>query len=192
MDDFVEAIKRHDQHTMTRTVYRQTTNLPGAGGQGALGGASGPSGQLLQLTYANPETNLLIVVQTLIGSPQEVGDIEHTLKQEGITVFTGSWLEQGMSAATQGAQGPTVSAGPDGQFWVAAVAYNSADDEPGVWMEAFPTQPEEDEVLHAMFDEFVTSGDLADASYEDFVSDAAPTVQIVAARDIQQWLRKRA
>jgi len=134
---------------------------------------------------------MFIVAESLVEGQQEIGDIEYKLKQDSINVVTGMWIEGSMTAASQAAHAPAAVAASGGQFWVAAVAYNSADDEPGVWMDAFPAQPEEDEVLHAMFNEFVSSGDLADATYEDFVSEAAPTVQIVAARDVQQWLQKK-
>ncbi|GMV35818.1 MAG: hypothetical protein AMXMBFR61_03260 [Fimbriimonadales bacterium] len=187
LDDFLEAIKRHDP-TGQRTVYRHVTNIPSAAGSSSLfGGGPSNQGHILHVTYGVPREGFVIAAEGLVGSMQEVSDFEYTLKQHGITVVEGVWMDQ----PPQGARQPAAErVAPTGQYWVAAVAYQSAEDEPGLWMDAFDREPNEEEVLRAMYDEFVRSGDLVDASYEDFVTEATPTVQIASARDIQEWMRQ--
>lgn len=172
VDDFGEAIRRHDPNSSSRVAYYNRTRLPGAG-------------EVVHLTYGVPGSDVIVFAETLIGDEDDFSDITHGLKQNGIETKHGHWTDRlGQAGAEQPSGGPA-------RFWVGVVAYRSSDEEPGVWMDAFLGEPSDDAVLRAMFDEFVKSGDLAGASYDDFVSDAAPTVQIVASTELAGWLRQK-
>ncbi len=193
IDDFVEAVKRHDRSSSDRAVYQQMAALPQQVSSNAgFGGQSGPAGYVLHVSYANPQEDLLIVAEMLIGGRQEADDFAHKLKQDGFKVFDGAWTMgsgTALGAAASAPAGP--SSGPDSDFWIGAVAYKSAEDEPGVWVDVFVAQPTEEVVLKAMFDEFVRSGDLAESHYQDFLAEATPTVQVISARDVKSWLAKK-
>jgi hypothetical protein len=177
VDDFAEAIKRHDTSSMRPVAYRHATRLHGAG-------------QILHLTYANPSQNLLVIAEMLIGGPDDLEAIEGDLRSKGVTLETGAWLP---TVPTQAAQARPPAEGGEAppEFWIGCVAYQSDEDEPGLWVDAFTEEPSEEDVLRAMFDEFVSSGDLGDATFEDFTREATPTVQIADARDVRNWLRQK-
>lgn len=93
------------------------------------------------------------------------------LAGQGLAVKTGSWL-------TPGELGDPEDERPD--LWVVAVGYRSREPKPGVWMDAYASEPTPAEVLRNAFDEFQSTGELpADVSFEDFLRLAHPNVTML-------------
>lgn len=87
------------------------------------------------------------------------------LTQAGLMAHNGRWL-------TQESELPSESA----EFSVGAVAYLSGDSTPGVWVEAFPDAVAPGMVIKALYDEFMSTGEVRDISFDQFVELAKPTV----------------
>jgi hypothetical protein len=103
------------------------------------------------------------------------------LREAGIEAFEGSWAPD------------EVSLEPDGvcTAHVAAVAYQSGEDKPGLWVDAFPTAPTPVQVFRALYDEFRETGELDEISFEEFVRQANPNVVVVSPAEIQGFLTQK-
>ncbi len=75
--------------------------------------------------------------------------------------------------------------------YIGAVAYRSKDQKPGLWLDAYPTEPSPGEVLMAIFNEFQETGDLAEVSFEDFMKGAHPNVVIMTPDQIGRFLQQK-
>jgi len=71
---------------------------------------------------------------------------------------------------------------------VAAVAYQSAEHMPGVWVDVFPDQPTHIQVLRTMFDEFCQTGEVSDISFEEFIRQSNPNVVVVNPAQLRGFL----
>lgn len=122
-----------------------------------------------------------VVVAAIVRLPMD-GAL-NALRKEGLEVFEGAW--------TTGAE-LTVDTGPAFDAYVGAVAYVSQDDKPGVWVDAYPTAPTEVQVLRAMYEEFRSTGELDDVSFEEFVRLANPNVVIVSPLEVADFTERNA
>lgn len=129
-------------------------------------------------TSAKPDKS--VVVATL--TPLDPGAAKAALKDLGINVFDGSWLTPEELLA------PALS---PSQPFIASVAYRSAGDKPGVWVDAFPSQPTQVSVLKAMYDEFRQTGEVDDVTFEDFVQFSNANVVIVSPAEIESFLKQK-
>jgi hypothetical protein len=77
-------------------------------------------------------------------------------------------------------------------FYVAAVSYQSREQMPGLWMDAYPTAPTPQIVLRAMYDEFAANGEIDSISYEDFLKKATPNVVILSPSEISTFVALKA
>lgn len=108
-------------------------------------------------------------------------DATARLRDSGMEVHEGAW-------SLQAPQGGAASDTP----YVAAVAYTSDDTKPGVWVEAFAELPTMAEVLRAMYDEFVATGEAPEGtSVEDFVRLANPNVVILSPEQLARFVQAR-
>lgn len=64
--------------------------------------------------------------------------------------------------------------------WVAAVAYVSREPKPGLWMDAYPTEPSPTQVLRAIYEEFRETGELPPVAFEEFIRYAQPNVEVLS------------
>ncbi len=132
-------------------------------------------GQTL-VSAAKPKEGLVVQAYTSLS----VQEAREKLAQEGLPMADGVWLDP---------------AGPSDQTealtaWVAAVSYQSAERKPGLWLDAFPDPPSTSDVLTALYDEFVETGELQDMSLEQFIRIATPNVVILSPEDQARYLRK--
>ena len=108
-----------------------------------------------------------------------LNEVKKRLEKDGLKVFEGSWthdgeLSDGMSELA------TVH--------VAAVSYLSGEDQPGVWIDAFQSQPTQVQVLKGMYEEFRSTGEMPEVSFEEFVRLAKPTVVVASPPEIAGYL----
>ena len=130
------------------------------------------------VTSAKPEREIVVAsISKLL--PDAASD---ELKKEGLAVFSGTWLT------------PEEVITPDmvsSETFIAAVAYRSAGEKAGLWVEAYPVLPTQVTVLKTMYEEFRQTGETEDVTFEEFVQVANPNVVIVSPSEIESFLRQK-
>lgn len=92
----------------------------------------------------------------------------------GLKVDTGELLEPGEREAIP-------------PYWVAAVAYSSATDIPGLWVDSSIIQPSTAEVTERLFKELEQDGELRGLTYEEFLRIAKPNVVVVSPEEVARY-----
>ncbi len=103
------------------------------------------------------------------------GDVWRALSEAGLKLGKGSWLTEASE----------LDMGAPSDISVAAVAYRSIDQKPGIWVDVYPTLPTPAEVLLKMFEEFKDTGDLGDVPFEEFMALANPNVVVMTADEVR-------
>jgi hypothetical protein len=130
------------------------------------------------ITAAKPGQEIVIAsVSTM--KPKEASA---SLKTLGLTVFEGTWLTPEELMAPDLEQKET---------FIAAVSYRSSGEKAGVWVDAYPSMPNQVTVLRAMYDDFTETGEVHDVPFEEFVQLANPNVVIVTPSDIEGFVRQK-
>lgn len=120
-----------------------------------------------RLTAAQPEFGLLLRCD----APLPPADALAKLAEEGVAGAAGEWAQELPDEPP-----------PPGEpaAWIAAVSYRTREAKPGCWVDAYPEEPKPAQVLDAMFEEFMQTGELKDVSFEDFMRFASPNVVILS------------
>lgn len=134
-----------------------------------------PSGS--RATAADPEKGLIVAADT----PKSPQDAKAALESQGCTVLSGSWSLSDSA----------IAASLTPETFVAAVAYRSADSKPGVWLDAFVTEPTPQEVLLTLFEEFRANGEVADVAFEEFLRLASPNVVVVRPEQLRYFVEQK-
>ena len=71
---------------------------------------------------------------------------------------------------------------------IAAVAYVSNEETPGLWVEAFPFEPDVSDVISRMMEEFQREGALREVTAEQFTDMAKPNIVILDQREVKTML----
>jgi hypothetical protein len=127
------------------------------------------------LTAASPAKP--IVVASAVNG--ELGQIRQRVENEGFTVYDGEWTDAGEGASDRLG---------DRQAYIAAVAYQSRERVPGLWLDAYPTAPAQGVVLRAFYDELLQNGEIPEVSFEEFIRLANPNIVIIGPSEIQSYL----
>jgi hypothetical protein len=135
-----------------------------------------PSGALV--TAADPSRGAVVASVTSL-APEAARE---RLIQAGVETFDGSW--SGVDAADLACEAA--------EAFIAAVAYQSSEGRPGVWVDAHPALPTQVQVLRGMYDEFRETGELSEVTFEEFVRLANPTVVILSPSDLRSFLAQKA
>lgn len=115
-------------------------------------------------------------------APIPVAEARKALEAAQLEVFDGAWSGvDGTNLACEAAEA-----------FIAAIAYQSTEGRPGVWVDAYPSLPTQVQVLRTMYDEFRETGELSDVSFEEFVRLANPTVVILSPSDLKSFLGQKA
>ena len=134
-------------------------------------------GDSVHLTYVCPNSGVL-VVSFFVGSDEEA---KRDLEAAGFCVTKGTWVtEASLEHLSQVV----------GDAYIVGVSYETRHG-PGLWLDAFPTPPSEGTVLRAVFDEFVSEGQLGEDNFEEFLREARPQVRILAPNDIERFLEQK-
>ncbi len=135
-----------------------------------------PSGTIV--TCADPAKGVHIVCVC----PIKADEVKERLTKEGLTVNEGVWSEEGNIS---------LEADPLSSAFVAAVSYVSNEHIPGVWVDAYPEQPNHVQVLKTMYEEFRQTGELDDVTFEEFIRLANPNVVVVSATALRGYLEAK-
>jgi hypothetical protein len=135
-----------------------------------------PSGALV--TAADPARGAMVASVTSL-APELARE---RLVDAGFEAFDGSW--SGVDATDLACEAA--------EAFLAAVAYQSGEGRPGVWVDAYPALPTQVQVLRVMYDEFRETGELSEVTFEEFVRLANPTVVILSPSDLRSFLGQKA
>lgn len=102
-------------------------------------------------------------------------DVKKQLEALGMSIYRGSWLEYGLEEL--GMQ----------PLYVGAVAYKSDDERPGLWLDAYEQPVTPIQVLRAMYEEFVQTGELHDVDFESFMRMANANVVVLSPEDLEKF-----
>jgi hypothetical protein len=112
-------------------------------------------------------------------TPLTLDAVRSSLKESGMEVYDGAWSAEGLS---------DLGDCPTSEAYVAAVAYESSDGRPGMWVDAFVDLPSQVQVLRSMYEEFRDTGETTDVSFEEFVRLANANVVVVTPSQIRGYL----
>jgi hypothetical protein len=101
-------------------------------------------------------------------------EVADALQGAGIEVKKGAWGER--------AEG--------GALWVAAVAYKSAEDTPGVWVDTYESKPSTGQVLAELYEEFRQTGEVGDVSLEEFIRLSDPNVVVLSPEEQAEFAQQ--
>lgn len=77
------------------------------------------------------------------------------------------------------------------EAFIAAVAYKSGEDTPGVWLDPYRTLPTSIQVIQNLYNEFRSTGELGEVSLEEFINKAHPNVVILRPHQIADLLKDK-
>lgn len=130
------------------------------------------------LTAAHPTENRLVTTHGHVS----VEEAKKKLTAAGLTVHEGAWTIDGESILDE----MDLS-----NVHVVAVSYLSGTNQPGVWVDAFENQPTTVQVLRALYDEFRSTGEMPEVSFEEFVRLANPNVAIVSPSELAGFVEAK-
>lgn len=128
------------------------------------------------VTSANPTTGIVVSASTKLS----LEETRKTLADQGMQVSHGAWESTVSRASDSLGELP----------FIAAIAYKSSEEMPGIWVDAFEDQPSPATALKAIYDEFRETGEVGDISFEEFVRLANPNIAILHPADIERFLEK--
>ncbi|MDX2065383.1 MAG: hypothetical protein SFX74_06540 [Fimbriimonadaceae bacterium] len=131
-----------------------------------------PRGTLI--TAALPEGRIIVAAVADVTMRQA----EHILERQGVTAWAGGWSSEGVLDAEF-----VTSRRP----YVAAVAYRTEEDRPGLWVDAYDDEPTELQVLEYMHREFVHTGQIDDLPFDDFLKLAQANVVCLSPDEIENY-----
>lgn len=137
-----------------------------------------PKQRVTQVTGVMKTTGRILYAET--ETPLE--DVRQQLTDKELHVFDGAWS---LDPPEEPAERP-------GEKFIAAVAYVSAEAMPGIWIDAYPWQPTQVQVLRALYDEFRSTGEVAEIPFEEFIRLASPNVAIVSPLEIDGFVESKA
>src|SRR5579863_5202455 len=109
----------------------------------------------------------------------ELEAVREDLTKKGLHVFDGAWSIDPPDEELN----HTAS-----EKFIAAVSYISSETTPGVWVDAYPWQPTQVQVLRALYDEFRETGEVGEIPFEEFIRLASPNVAIVSPLEIEGFV----
>ena len=132
-----------------------------------------PMGGGCSLTSASSDRG--IIVRSSCGL--SVAEATSKLEEAGIAAKRGAWSEGSTDARHT--------------LWIAAVAYKSAENSPGLWVSTYQDKPTTGEVLALLYDEFRESGDVGELPLEEFLRLAEPNVVILSPDQLWEFAARK-
>jgi len=131
-----------------------------------------------QVTAADPKIDLVVFARTSM-TAQKAKD---ALEAQTVSVRKGAWVaEDEMSREAMLIDS-----------YVVAVAYKSKEEMPGLWVDAFASEPTMHDVLITMLNEFREAGEVGDIELDDFTRAIDPNVLIVSPETLHGYLERKA
>lgn len=123
-----------------------------------------------RVTAADPLRGIRVVAHGALS----IKSAEEKLRADGFEVEHGRWI-------------PDEAQAGESEPHVVAVAYRTSGTQPGLWVDAFPNTPTPVQAIRALYDEFSSTGEIAEVPFEEFVRLAEPTVVIVSPSELRSF-----
>jgi hypothetical protein len=128
-------------------------------------------GEFTTATATDPEQTFIFRCQHQIPLEQAKQDLESV----GHACRNGRWTTESESASLD-------------ELYIAAVAYQSDQKEPGLWIDVYTQAPTPSQVLANLLAEFNADGTLDHADNDSFSKIAFPNIVILSPQNIQSFL----
>lgn len=129
-----------------------------------------------RVTAAHPTHQIVVVACTRL----DVGTTRERLEAAELAVYEGHWRTEGAPELAMN----------EPETYVAAVAYRSGEDRPGLWIDAYSGPPSQMQVLKRLYDEFRQTGEMGELHFEEFVRLSHPNVVILHPSDLRNFVDK--
>lgn len=129
------------------------------------------------VTSASPASKTIVSASTKLS----LEETKLMLMDQGLEVVHGTWQEGGSASGDSLGQLP----------YIAAIAYKSGEEMPGIWVDVFADPPSPAIALKSIYDEFRETGEVGDISFEEFVRLANPNIAILNPGDIERFLNQK-
>lgn len=134
------------------------------------------SGRGIRLTAADPSKGMVIECRVL----KAYDDAKACLESDGLSVLPGVWTQSNANGETIGAD-----------LTVAAIAYSTKEETPGLWLDAYEGTTTTGSTLKACYEEFLANGEIGELTFEEFVRVAKPNVLICSPDELREFARKK-
>lgn len=121
-------------------------------------------------TIADPAARFILQSE-ILGSLENAKQLA---SDQGLLVSEGRWTPDPMSGEISVQE----------QIWVAAVAYKSVDEKPGLWVNGYRGNPSAGDVLKDFFEEMANEADLSSVSLDEFSEAVLPNVIVLGPNEL--------
>lgn len=122
------------------------------------------------LSAGQGDKNLVVISSSHL----PVDEVKQQLHAEGLHVFDGLWS---IADDLELLEMP----------YLGAVSYRANRDKTGVWVEAYPSVPTEARVLQDLYEEFKSSGEIGEISFDEFETAAQASVVVLSPEQIENF-----
>jgi hypothetical protein len=128
------------------------------------------------VSACNPR--LGVVLQSM--SAKNFSEVKKALEGENMALYRGGWCQETLNSEVG-----------EAQIYVAAVSYQTSEPTPGIWVDAYPHEPNHVQVLQAIYEEFRHTGEMPEVTIEEFIRNANPSVVVVAESALRQYVEAK-
>jgi hypothetical protein len=139
--------------------------------------------------YITPHLQQTLVTASKPGLPviAAIADLtvdkaKKELQKQGLTVYDGRWNTD-LSLEHEGDDLTEV--------YIAGVAYKTESGPPGIWIDAYAANPTQVQVLKIMYDEMISTGEMTEVSFEEFVRVSEANVVVVGPGELRSFLAEK-
>lgn len=124
-------------------------------------------------TVGDPTSRFVIQAE----SNQTIEVATAQLVEQGLLVGHGRWVPDPLAGELQIKE----------SIWMAAVAYRSAEEKPGLWVHAFRGEPSVGDVIKSFHQELSQEAGLTNVSLEAFLAAAEPNVVVIGPDQMEAF-----
>lgn len=121
-------------------------------------------------TLADPSSHMIVQSETRT----TMEEAKAQAAEQGLLVHEGRWTADPMSGEINVQE----------QIWVAAVAYKSTEEKPGLWVQGYRGNPSAGDVLKDFFEEMAGEADLTGVSLDDFSQAVNPNIVVLGPNEL--------
>lgn len=134
-------------------------------------------GGRVRVTAVDSGLNVLVRCE----SARPLDSVRERLESAGFACRDGLWSSEAESEAV-----------PSTSYYVAAVAYVSEEERPGVWVDATVHRPSEGEVVARMYEEFRSAGEAPEMELDAFIKGVKASVVVLSPEEQDQFASRNA
>ncbi len=125
------------------------------------------------VTIGDPASHVVIQAE----SDMPYTQVAAALTEQGLLVAHGRWLPDPLAGELQIQE----------QTWVAAVAYKSVEEKPGLWVHGYRGEPSVGDVLRDFYEEMSAESGLNQMPLDEFLSAVEPNVVVLSPDELAAY-----